>query len=212
MLSIHKLVYVYVYVSYFCIKRGDPQIRIQAKQHMVYKRETKQSGCARIQTPRTTYANMVLHNRLSEDLRILVMYGGTLEVTVCDWGLLWFGIIEWFYLQRHDVTDYIHSRILMSWIVWFENILEKLRLLREWEQDRFDWFWQMWKYSVRKILWKNGKNFKNSNSLEKRIRNGIYSLEMHWSSFPPCLRISAIFALRGSLDPVQLCKSEISEI
>ena len=24
--------YVYVYVSYFCIKRGDPQIRIQAKQ------------------------------------------------------------------------------------------------------------------------------------------------------------------------------------
>ena len=32
---------------------------------------------------------------------------------------------------------------MMSWIVWFEDILEKIRFLREFEQDRFDWFWQM---------------------------------------------------------------------
>ena len=50
--SIHQItkprrlcpVYVYVYVSYFCIKRGDPQIRIQAKQERRTSEYRKKGG------------------------------------------------------------------------------------------------------------------------------------------------------------------------
>ena len=66
----------------------------------------------------------------------------------------------------------------------------------------------------REMKWKTKKrNTTTAIPWKKRIRHaGICSLEMHWSSFPPCLRIFAVFALRGSLDPVQPCESEIGGI
>ena len=53
--------------------------------------------------------------------------------------VIWYYWVVFTYKGMTSLTTY-----MMSWIVWFEDILEKLRLLREWEQDRFDWFWQMW--------------------------------------------------------------------
>ena len=66
-------------------------------------------------------------------------------------GGMWFGIIEWFLptkAWRHWLHTWCHECA-----IW-----RNLELLREWEQERFDWFWQMWNIQSESFLWKVQRN------------------------------------------------------